>query len=107
MTDPKELAELLRQEVSDSPGAESRAPDCYFLEAAAALERLAELEASHDECVRFTVDKPLLQDRIARLEAALRLWKCDRVYGCLRSEVCGRCAGTGLHPIAAEALKSR
>jgi hypothetical protein len=79
------------------------------LDVAQICERLVEVERAHDECVRFTVDRPLLQERVAELESALRKWRCDGIQHTHGDggNMCLKCRDTGLHPIAAEALKEK
>ncbi len=44
--------------------------------------------------------------KVARYEAALRLWKCTRCWpNGVDPNTCPKCGGSGLHPFATEALK--
>lgn len=65
--------------------------------------------AGYDETTRvLNARNARALNRIEKLESALRQWPCDglvHVDGILPDTACGRCHGTGLHPVASEALK--
>lgn len=121
MTDPRELATYLDdggdlRSVAYGSRAWSRRGEIR-----AALERLAEVERDLAAEREGNEVKHLLLEvganmhaedtaRIQKLEAALRRWFCRRCTetscGVPDGFSCGNCAGSFLHPIAAEALKA-